>query len=179
MHALIKREPRYAELASICKVKRRFSFVLFVNPALWVLSSGNFAYSLFVLQKLMGNVLLHLEEDERLDINCTQLLNNEVGAHWIRSEIALAFYCDLICWSSWKQESLFLVYFPIMSWHHFYFVLFLQLVLLGAEEGLYSLSLDGPGKHAPRMLPGVERAFQMDVVSDLNLVIMIAGTSEL
>jgi len=77
-------------------------------------------------QKLMGNVLLHLEEDERLDINCTQLLNTE-------------------------------------------------LVLLGAEEGLYSLSLDGPGKHAPRMLPGVERAFQMDVVSDLNLVIMIAG----
>jgi len=55
----------------------------------------------------------------------------------------------------------------------------LQLVLLGAEEGLYSLSLDGPGKHAPRMLPGVERAFQMDVVSDLNLVIMIAGTREL
>lgn len=60
-------------------------------------SPGNFAYSLFVLQKLMGNVLLHLEEDERLDINCTQLLNNEVRAHWIRSEIALAFYCDLIC----------------------------------------------------------------------------------
>ena len=26
----------------------------------------------------MGNVLLHLEEGERLDINCTQLLNNEV-----------------------------------------------------------------------------------------------------
>ena len=45
----------------------------------------------------MGNVLLHLEEDERLDINCTQLLNNEVRAHWIRSEIAVAFYCDLIC----------------------------------------------------------------------------------
>jgi len=45
----------------------------------------------------MGNVLLHLEEDERLDINCTQLVNNEVRVGWIRSEIALAFYSDLIC----------------------------------------------------------------------------------
>lgn len=26
----------------------------------------------------MGNVLLHLEEGERLDINCTKLLNDEV-----------------------------------------------------------------------------------------------------
>lgn len=26
----------------------------------------------------MGNVLLHLEEGKRLDINCTKLLNDEV-----------------------------------------------------------------------------------------------------
>ena len=32
----------------------------------------------FVLQKLMGNVLLHLQDDQRLDINCTQLVNSEV-----------------------------------------------------------------------------------------------------
>lgn len=77
-------------------------------------------------QKLMGNVLLHLEEGERLDINCTKLLNDE-------------------------------------------------LVLLGAEEGLFSLSLDAPGKHSPRAIPGIERAFQIDILSDLNQVIMIAG----
>ncbi|CAH3013773.1 unnamed protein product [Porites evermanni] len=77
-------------------------------------------------QKLMGNVLLHLEEGERLDINCTQLLNNE-------------------------------------------------LVLLGAEEGLYSMSLEKPGRSSPRALPGIDRAFQLDIISDLNLLIMIAG----
>lgn len=77
-------------------------------------------------QKLMGNVLLHLEEGERLDINCTKLLNDE-------------------------------------------------LVLLGAEEGLFSLSLENPGKHSPRAIPGVERAFQIDIFNDLNQVIMIAG----
>ena len=59
---------------------------------------------------------------------------------------------------------------------HLCFAFFLQLVLLGSEEGLYSLSLDSPGKHTPRMLPGIERAFQIDIVRDLNLVVMIAGT---
>ena len=65
--------------------------------------------------------------------------------------------------------------FPYMSLNDFFFTLFLQLVLLGAEEGLYSLSLDSPGKQPPRVLPGIERAFQMDVISDLNLMVMIAG----
>ncbi|XP_067033704.1 citron rho-interacting kinase-like [Acropora muricata] len=77
-------------------------------------------------QKLMGNVLLHLQDDQRLDINCTQLVNSE-------------------------------------------------LVLLGAEEGLYSLAISNPGKHSPRMLPGIERAFQISIIDDLNQVIMIAG----
>ncbi|XP_022780494.1 citron Rho-interacting kinase-like [Stylophora pistillata] len=81
-------------------------------------------------QKLMGNVLLHLEGGERLDINCTKLLNDE-------------------------------------------------LVLLGAEEGLFSLSLDTPRKHSPRAIPGIERAFQIDILSDLNQVIMIAGKDRL
>lgn len=77
-------------------------------------------------QKLKGNALLHLQDDKRLDINCTMLINDE-------------------------------------------------LVLLGAEEGLYSLSISSPGKHTPRMLPGIERAFQIDLMNNLNLVIMIAG----
>ncbi|XP_015770493.1 PREDICTED: citron Rho-interacting kinase-like [Acropora digitifera] len=77
-------------------------------------------------QKLMGNVLLHLQDDQRLDINCTQLVNSE-------------------------------------------------LVLLGAEEGLYSLAISNPGKHSPRMLPGIERAFQISIIDDLNQVIIIAG----
>lgn len=51
-----------------------------------------------------------------------------------------------------------------------------QLVLLGAEEGLYSMSLEKPGRSSPRTLPGVDRAFQLDIISDLNLLIMIAGT---
>ncbi len=36
------------------------------------------SFVVVALQKLMGNVLLHLEEGERLDINCTKLLNDEV-----------------------------------------------------------------------------------------------------
>ena len=51
-----------------------------------------------------------------------------------------------------------------------------QLVLLGAEEGLYSMSLEKPGRSSPRALPGIDRAFQLDIISDLNLLVMIAGT---
>ena len=58
-------------------------------------------------------------------------------------------------------------------------MLFLQMVLLGAEEGLFSLCLTQPGKHSPRVLPGVESAFQIDTVLELGLVIMIAGTNAL
>ena len=54
--------------------------------------------------------------------------------------------------------------------------LYFQLVLLGAEEGLYSMSLEKPGRSSPRALPGIDRAFQLDIISDLNLLIMIAGT---
>ena len=54
--------------------------------------------------------------------------------------------------------------------------LYFQLVLLGAEEGLYSMSLEKPGRSCPRALPGIDRAFQLDIISDLNLLIMIAGT---
>ena len=54
--------------------------------------------------------------------------------------------------------------------------LYFQLVLLGAEEGLYSMSLEKSGRSSPRALPGIDRAFQLDIISDLNLLIMIAGT---
>ena len=57
--------------------------------------------------------------------------------------------------------------------------LYFQLVLLGAEEGLYSMCLEKPGKSSPRALPGIDRAFQLDIISDLNLLIMIAGTINL
>lgn len=44
----------------------------------YVQSNLSLTWFWFSLQKLMGNVLLHLEEGERLDINCTKLLNDEV-----------------------------------------------------------------------------------------------------
>lgn len=37
-----------------------------------------FSVVVIALQKLMGNLLLHLKEGQRLDINCTKLLNDEV-----------------------------------------------------------------------------------------------------
>ncbi|XP_048583175.1 citron Rho-interacting kinase isoform X2 [Nematostella vectensis] len=77
-------------------------------------------------KKLLGNILLRLDGDEKVDINCTKLLNEE-------------------------------------------------LVLLGAEEGLYALSLTNPGKTKPREVPGIGKAFQIELVPEHNLAIMIAG----
>ncbi|EDO28161.1 predicted protein, partial [Nematostella vectensis] len=76
-------------------------------------------------KKLLGNILLRLDGDEKVDINCTKLLNEE-------------------------------------------------LVLLGAEEGLYALSLTNPGKTKPREVPGIGKAFQIELVPEHNLAIMIA-----
>ena len=43
----------------------------------------------------MGNVLLHLEEGERLDINCTQLLSNEVRSDkiYVHDELGVTIIC--------------------------------------------------------------------------------------
>ncbi|KAK3710123.1 hypothetical protein QZH41_001607 [Actinostola sp. cb2023] len=75
-------------------------------------------------EKLFGNSLLYLENPDKIDMNCTQLLSDE-------------------------------------------------LILVGAEEGLYALSFAKPGRH--REIPGIGKVFQISIIADLNLVIMIAG----
>ena len=70
-----------------------------------------------------------------------------------------------------------------VSLSYYWFILILlsfslQLVLLVAEEGLFSLSLATSGKSTPRKLPGVEKSVQMDIIPDLGLAIFIAGTDD-
>lgn len=73
--------------------------------------------------KLLGNSLLKLEGDDRLDINCSLPLTD-------------------------------------------------QIVLVGAEEGLYALNV---AKSALTHVPGVGSVFQIHVVKELDQLVMIAG----
>uniref|UniRef100_A0A4W3HT81 non-specific serine/threonine protein kinase n=1 Tax=Callorhinchus milii TaxID=7868 RepID=A0A4W3HT81_CALMI len=73
--------------------------------------------------KLLGNSLLKLEGDDRLDINCTMPLTE-------------------------------------------------QIVLVGSEEGLYSLNVV---KNSLVHIPGVGSVFQLHVMKELDRLVMIAG----
>uniref|UniRef100_H3BGN6 Citron Rho-interacting kinase n=1 Tax=Latimeria chalumnae TaxID=7897 RepID=H3BGN6_LATCH len=73
--------------------------------------------------KLLGNSLLKLEGDDRLDVNCTQPFTD-------------------------------------------------QIVLVGTEEGLYTLNVL---KNSLTHLPGVDAVFQIHVLRELDQLVLIAG----
>ncbi|XP_069475825.1 citron Rho-interacting kinase isoform X13 [Ambystoma mexicanum] len=75
------------------------------------------------VQKLLGNSLLKLEGEDRLDINCTIPLTD-------------------------------------------------QIVLVGAEEGLYTLNVL---KNALTHIPGVGAVFQLHIIKELEKLLFIAG----
>uniref|UniRef100_A0A8C0EDS9 Citron Rho-interacting kinase n=1 Tax=Bubo bubo TaxID=30461 RepID=A0A8C0EDS9_BUBBB len=76
-----------------------------------------------VLPKLLGNSLLKLEGEDRLDINCTMPFSDQV-------------------------------------------------VLVGAEEGLYALNVL---KNSLTHIPGMGAVFQIHLIKDLEKLLMIAG----
>uniref|UniRef100_A0A669PJA8 Citron Rho-interacting kinase n=1 Tax=Phasianus colchicus TaxID=9054 RepID=A0A669PJA8_PHACC len=91
--------------------------------AAWECSKRTHKFSFCYLQKLLGNSLLKLEGEDRLDINCTMPFSDQV-------------------------------------------------VLVGAEEGLYALNVL---KNSLTHIPGVGAVFQIHLIKDLEKLLMIAG----
>lgn len=142
------------------------------------------------LQKLLGNSLLKLEGEDRLDINCTMPFSDQVMAmfswalqstgcfihrngFWRATCVTTYLFAFSLCWQTVSPGFALAAFLVLLVWCSFYFFLWsLQVVLVGAEEGLYALNVL---KNSLTHIPGMGAVFQIHLIKDLEKLLMIAG----
>lgn len=102
-------------------------------------------------QKLLGNSLLKLEGDDRLDINCTLPLTDQVGT---------------------RPPPASIFQMVPSSPGQFLCLLLPQIVLVGSEEGLYALNVI---KNSLTHVPGLGSVFQIHIIKEQEKLLMIVG----
>lgn len=104
-------------------------------------------------KKWLGNSLLKLEGDDRLDMNCTLPFSDQVKPSGPRQQerAPCAGHPSVLTFCPWAS---------------------LQVVLVGTEEGLYALNVL---KNSLTHVPGIGAVFQIYIIKDLEKLLMIAG----
>lgn len=134
-----------------------------------------FFFPLTCEKKLLGNSLLKLEGDDRLDMNCTLPFSDQVmvlfgsrqlasgHSHMQSRKHGQGWLCCSYCWHCCGDVIMLTSAFGLLP---------LQVVLVGTEEGLYALNVL---KNSLTHVPGIGAVFQIYIIKDLEKLLMIAG----
>ena len=116
---------------------------------------------------MLGNSLLKLEGDDRLDMNCTLPFSDQVTMLFLGNvcwDLAIATRvtgpCQGVVMGTWPRSC---SSWGLVPW---------QVVLVGTEEGLYALNVL---KNSLTHVPGIGAVFQIYIIKDLEKLLMIAG----
>lgn len=126
-------------------------------------------------KKLLGNSLLKLEGDDRLDMNCTLPFSDQVivsGHCQLETGYSPTFSGEQVLSRLCCSDALGLLGDAPVLMFCLWTSLPSQVVLVGTEEGLYALNVL---KNSLTHVPGIGAVFQIYIIKDLEKLLMIAG----